>query len=140
MGGALHNMAMLVPPLRPFDTWMRSSPDVSAVVAASEALNVREFNLFRVAYAWWFGRNGSDKEVERPFMNYLFTEQAPLWVRQFAREVLDRKREGRLDPKQYGLPPLPQAPSLPGVQSFLRGVWFSLWVMAIGILLIGIFS
>lgn len=133
-------MAMLVPNFRHFDALLQPSPDVTAVVAASEALNVREFNLFRVAYAWWYGRDASEKDVERPFMRYLFTEQAPPWVRQFAREVLDRKSQGRLDPKHYGLPPLPAPPTISGAQALLRGVWFALWVMAVAILLIGVFG
>lgn len=133
-------MAMPVPHFRGFASWVRPSADVVAVVAAAEALNVREFKLFRVAYAWWFGRDGSDKDVERPFMRYLFTQQAPMWVRQFAREVLDREREGRLDPMLYGLPPLPPPPAFSDLQTFLRGVWFALWVMAVAVLLIGVVS
>lgn len=121
-----------------YGSWMVESPDVKTVVAAAEALNVREYNLFNVAYAWWFGRYAGEKEVERPFMRYLMTEQAPVWVRQFAREVLERKREGRLDPRLYGLPPLPPPLSISAGEMFLRGVVFSLWVLIIAIILIGV--
>jgi hypothetical protein len=117
---------------------MAASPDVTNVVAAAEALNVREYNLFNVAYAWWFGRDAGEKEVERPFMRYLMTEQAPVWVRQFAREVLERKREGRLDPRQYGLPPVPPPLPTSGPELFLRGVVFALWVLIVAIILIGV--
>lgn len=126
--------------LESFESWMAVSPDVQTVVAAAEALNVREFNLFNVAYAWWFGRYAGEKEVERPFMRYLMTEQAPVWVRQFAREVLARKREGRLDPRLYGLPPLPPPLGISAGEMFLRGVVFSLWVLIIAIILIGVIS
>jgi hypothetical protein len=81
------------------------TPDVRDVVGACEALNVREIILFRLAFARWFGRDASEKELERPFMHYLFAQQAPMWVRQFTREVLRRKTEGVLDPTQFGLPP-----------------------------------
>jgi hypothetical protein len=106
--------------------WIGASPDVTIIAAAAEALNVREYNLFNVAYAWWFSRVAGEKEVERPFMRYLMTEQAPVWVRQFAREVLERKREGRLDPRQYGLPPAPPPLPTSGLELFLRGVVFAL--------------
>lgn len=121
-----------------YDSWVAVSPDVKTVVAAAEALNVREYNLFNVAYAWWFGRYAGEKEVERPFMRYLMTEQAPVWVRQFAREVLARKREGRLDPRLYGLPPVPPPPSISAGEIFLRGVVFALWVLIIAMILIGV--
>jgi hypothetical protein len=121
-----------------YGSMMAVSPDVKTVVAASEALNVREYNLFNVAYAWWFGRYAGEKEVERPFMRYLMTEQAPVWVRQFAREVLTRKREGRLDPRLYGLPPVPPPPNLSPGEMFLRGIVFALWVLIIAIILIGV--
>ena len=121
-----------------YDSWVAVSPDVKTVVAAAEALNVREYNLFNVAYAWWFGRYAGEKEVERPFMRYLMTEQAPVWVRQFAREVLARKREGRLDPRLYGLPPVPPPPRISAGEMFLRGVVFALWVLIIAMILIGV--
>lgn len=81
------------------------TPDVRDVVGACEVLNVREIILFRLAFARWFGRDASETELERPFMHYLFAQQAPMWVRQFTREVLRRKTEGVLDPTQFGLPP-----------------------------------
>ena len=121
-----------------YGPWTAASPDVTNVVAAAEALNVREYSLFNVAYAWWFGRDAGEKEVEGPFMRYLMTEQAPVWVRQFAREVLARKREGRLDPRLYGLPPVPPPPSISTGEMFLRGVVFALWVLIIAMILIGV--
>ena len=81
------------------------TPDVRDVVTACDALNVREIKLFRLAFARWFGRDASEAELERPFMRYLFAHQAPMWVRQFAREVLRQKTEGILDPTRFGLPP-----------------------------------
>jgi hypothetical protein len=123
---------------RAYDSWMAASPDVTAVVAAAEALNVREYSLFNVAYEWWFGRSAAEKEVERPFMRYLMTEQAPVWVRRFAREVLQLKREGQLDPRRYGLPPAPPPLSASSTELFLRGVVFALWVLIVAILLTGL--
>ena len=80
------------------------TPDVRDVVGACEALNIREIKLFSLAFAHWFGRDASERELERPFMHYLFAQQAPIWVRQFTREVLQRKSDGVLDPTQFGLP------------------------------------
>jgi hypothetical protein len=79
--------------------------DVRDVVTACDVLNVREIKLFRLAFAHWFGRDASEAELERPFMRYLFDHEAPMWVRQFAREVLRQNTQGVLDPTRFGLPP-----------------------------------
>ncbi len=81
------------------------SRDVRAVTAAASALQVPEFLLFKLAYARWFGREVSDAAMEPTFMKYLFTEEAPVWVRHFAREVLTLQDQGRLDRTGFGLPP-----------------------------------
>ena len=89
--------------LRKYDPY--PTPDVRDVVGACDALDVREIKLFRLAFSRWFGRDASEPELERPFMHYLFAHRSPMWVRQFAREVLRRKTAGVLDPVQFGLPP-----------------------------------
>ena len=108
------------------------TPDVRDVVSACDALNVREINLFRLAFARWFGREASESELERSFMHYLFAQQAPMWVRQFTREVLRRKNEGVLDPAQFGLPP--PAANVHGNGSF-ETICRVLFVVAWGIMI-----
>ncbi len=116
------------------------SADVSFVVAASQALNVKEIRLFRLAFAWWFGRDAVDADVEKPFMRYLATEQAPPWVRHFAREILKRLDEGRLDPRDFGLPPLPPPHDAvtPRQRLALQILHALVWLGAIVVLAVGI--
>ncbi len=122
-------------------TLFASTADVRQVVMAAEALNVHQFRLFRLAHRWWFGGEVTDKEVERPFMQFLFTEQAPPWVRQFVREVLRRKERGVLDPRQFGLPPLPPAPPANGgLEGFLQALHFAVWTVMVAVLAIGLFG
>lgn len=121
-----------------FDFGFAVSPDVSCVVAASDALHIKEIRLFQVAFTWWFGRDASDTDVEKPFMRYLTTERAPVWVRQFAREVLARKNEGRLDPHDYGLPPIVDSELDPHLQTVLRFLLYAAWGVMIGVLFFGI--
>lgn len=111
-----------------------TSPDLDSVAAAAEALNIREIKLFRVAYAWWYGRQPSEQDIEPSFMQFLFTQRAPAWVRQFTREVLMLTKEGRLDPRRYGLPPLPQ-PSrrIRRAESALRALYFAAWAVIVAL-------
>lgn len=115
------------------------SADVRDVTAASEALHIKEYPFFRVAFGWWFGRTADDREIERPFMSYLKTERAPHWVRQFAREILDRRAQGRLDPCDFGLPPTPPEDPLElRIRMVLRVLHALLWGLAIVVLGVGI--
>jgi len=111
------------------------SPDVRDVVTACDVLNVREIKLFRLAFAHWFGRDASEAELERPFMRYLFAHQAPMWVRQFAREVLRQKTEGVLDPTRFGLPPRAVKTEVDGsFETVCRALLVAAWGVMIAII------
>lgn len=116
-----------------------SSADVHMVLAASDALQIREINLFRLAYARWYGHPPSERAIERPFMRYLFTEQAPVWVRHFAREVLLRLDQGRLDPAEYGLSRrrLPSAGD--AFEAWSRVLFVAGWLVIVAVLAVGLF-
>lgn len=114
------------------------SADVMAVHAAAEALQVREIKLFRIAYARWFGEEASEPAIEAPFMRYLFAAQAPVWVRHFAREVLDRLDTGELDPVDYGLPPRLSPPAgIAQAEGAFRALLVVAWVAIVGIVFVG---
>lgn len=76
--------------------------DARLVLDAAEALGVREFDLFRLAYRHWYGREADEKRLERYFAPYMFHQVAPPWVRHMCREVLARAAEGRLDANAFG--------------------------------------
>ncbi len=77
--------------------------DAEAVTGAAALLNVTEFQFFRIAYARWYGREASEREIEPHFGRYLNTMSAPVWVRHLARQITGRHRAGRLDPRDFGL-------------------------------------
>jgi|GEM_PF-2567032 len=124
---------------RPGAHWGYASPDVEAVHAAAEALQVKEIRLFRIAYARWFGEEATEKAIEPPFMRYLFSTQAPIWVRHFAREVLDRLEAGKLDPGDYGLPPrIPPLPEALHLERAFRALLIVAWIAILGVIAIGV--
>jgi hypothetical protein len=70
--------------------------DRHAAIDAAEALGLKEFEFFRLAYRRWFGRQPDLTFLEHAFVDYLFSGRLPPWVRQLAREVQAAQRQGRL--------------------------------------------
>ena len=92
------------------------SEDARHVHDAAALLHLREYDLFRLAWWRWFGKDGDDKTLERRFVAYMFHQVVPLWVRQFCRDVLTHEREQRLDPRAFGVDRVPhhQPPAISG--------------------------
>ncbi|MDH3282989.1 MAG: hypothetical protein OEQ18_17940 [Gammaproteobacteria bacterium] len=83
--------------------------DVEAVLDVAAILQIREFDLFHVAYRWFYGHASNEDQIERHFVLYMFKSVVPHWVRQFTRAALDLHAEGRLDPSKFGIDRLPAA-------------------------------
>lgn len=109
------------------------SGDVADVLEAAALLEVTEFELFRIAYRRWHGRDIDDDGLERHYLPYMFKGQVPLWVRQLARQVIGEADVDRLDPKAYGVLPKPVTTDM-----YHRGLRYFLWITVIlGTLLTG---
>ena len=85
-----------------FDEDMRT--EIQEVLDTSALLEITEFEVFRIAYAGWFGKPASDPVIEPFFTDYMFHDAVPIWVRHFTRRVLSLSREGRLEPGELGIP------------------------------------
>lgn len=62
--------------------------DLLLVNAAMRCLDVLEFELFRRAWQFCHGCEPDDRQIEPGFVHYLFTHQAPGYVRHFAWRTL----------------------------------------------------
>ncbi len=80
-------------------------PDVGQVLEASSLLDITEFELFRLAFVHWFGHRPEERRLERAFAVYMFRQVAPLWVRDFARRVVEAAAAGPLDRAAFGVSP-----------------------------------
>lgn len=85
---------------------------IEDVLKTAALLDIGEFDVFRIAYVQWHGRNPSDALLEPFFARYLFDSVVPVWVRHFARTVLQLANEGRLDPEQFGIKKLLASPEM----------------------------
>jgi len=116
----------------------RLNPDSLDILEASALLEVTEFEFFKLAYRWWHGRDIGDRRTEAHYLPYMFRDQVPLWVRQFARHVLAEEEAGRLDPARYGVHPRPVSQRM-----IDRGLRYCLWlvvVMAVFLTMLGAYE
>lgn len=74
----------------------------SEVCAAARALDLKEFDYFRLAYRRWFGQQPHEKALEATFVDYMLRQVVPPWVRHLNRMVLDRQGDGTLDAEALG--------------------------------------
>ncbi len=81
--------------------------DVEEVLDVAAHLDIREFDVFHLAYSWWHGHSSTDSKIEPFFVKYMFESVVPPWVRQFTRMALRLREEGRLDRDQFGIHRLP---------------------------------
>ena len=59
--------------------------DLSGVARVAGFLEISEWDLFREAYRWWFGKLPSNRVIDRAFSAYLVEEEIPFYVREFVR-------------------------------------------------------
>lgn len=83
--------------------------DIADVLEISAILEIREYDLFGLAYYWWFGRPSPEPVLESHFAKYMFNQVVPLWVRQYSRMVLELQEKGSLDREALGVDRLPDA-------------------------------
>jgi len=92
--------------------------DVEEVLDVAAHLEIREFDVFLLAYSWWHGEDSTDAEIEPFFVKYMFSSVVPPWVRQFTRMALRLKDEDRLHPADFGMerPPATMAMVSKGIR------------------------
>jgi len=104
--------------------------DVEEVLDVAAALDIKEFEVFHLAYDWWHGEKSTDAEIEPIFVKYMFNSVVPPWVRQFTRVALQLRDEGKLNPDMFGVQEQPA-----DAKMISQGIRYSvIIVMALGAL------
>ena len=104
----------------------KMSSDVADVLEATALLEVTEFEFFRIAYRRWYGRAVDDDVLEKLYLPYMFHGRVPLWVRQLARDVIQKAEDEALDPSAFGVLPKPLS-----MDMYNRGLRYFLWIIVI---------
>lgn len=87
--------------------------DTRRAMDAARALDIKEFDLFRLAWRHWHGDDSRPELIERAFGQYMMHGRVPPWVRQFARDVMRLEGNGTLDPRKFGVGLVRRAPAPP---------------------------
>ena len=106
--------------------------DIEDVLEISAILEVREYDLFQLAYLWWFGRPASSRVMESHFARYMFNKIVPHWMRHYSRMLLELRDQGKLDKEELGIARLPDATP----QSVRAGVRYTVIVFSVLALLL----
>jgi hypothetical protein len=89
------------PLIRPHD-W-HAALDVRHVSETAAVLGVSEFEIFRLAYRFWYQRELRAVVMDETFADYLHRQTVPSWVRDFCRRVLNLAAVGQLRPSDFGV-------------------------------------
>lgn len=83
-------------------------PELWDLLQTSSLLEIKEFDVFTLAYKEWFGHVPQPHVSEAHFANYMFNQQIPVWVRRYTRKVIELHERGALNPRELGVyRPLP---------------------------------
>ena len=79
------------------------APDVRHVNETARVLRISEFEIFRLAYRFWYQRELGAVVLNEAFADYLHRQKVPSWVRDFCRRVLNLAAVGQLRPSDFGV-------------------------------------
>lgn len=113
-------------------TYRFSSDDCELITRARGLIGLLDFEFFRTAWRVWHGSEPDDRVLEPDFVDYLFRQRAPDYVRHFARSILAAASAGQLDPAAFGLENSVQDSGRPAVRDDIAA---SGMVVILGLLL-----
>ena len=74
-------------------TPMNEPTELDTLMLTRESLDVSEFEVFRIAYAEWYGEKPSLPRLEKQFDDYLSSGVLPFYVRHYCRQFVEHRPE-----------------------------------------------
>jgi hypothetical protein len=113
--------------------WKHGRPEptgcaADAVMDAAALLDVTEFDLFRLAYRWRFGRLPAEAVLENAFAAYMLRGSVPPWVTALCREAIERRDRGVLDAEALGAGRFRDRPARPRCGVLWVGAAMAAWL------------
>lgn len=105
--------------------------DGELVTEAAAALDLTEFDLFRLAYRRWHGHEPDPRALERSFADYMLRDTTPVWVRWLSREALKHRDGGDLEVgvQDFGAHLYRDRPARPPFAGIYLGAFLVAWLI-----------
>ncbi|MDY6979515.1 MAG: hypothetical protein SV201_06505 [Pseudomonadota bacterium] len=94
------------------------STDIQTLLDAVALLDISEFRLFELAYRAWYGKAAGVHQLEQDFADYMFRNTVPIWVRHYARGVVNQAAQSQSG--QYPHPPRYQPADFKAIRRGLK--------------------
>ena len=65
--------------------------ELDTLLLTRESLDISEFEVFRDAYADWYGETPSQAQLEKQFDDYLTSRVLPFYVRHYCRNFVEKR-------------------------------------------------
>ena len=73
------------------------NPKRSEILNAANLLQIGEFQLIQLAYKVWYNEDLPEDKINRIFSEYMVTEIIPIWVTDYAQDILKLSKANVLD-------------------------------------------
>ena len=76
------------------------NPKRSLIIQAANLVQVGEFQLIQLAYKTWYDEELPENKINNIFNEYMLTDIIPIWVTDYANDILKLEKAGVLDGNQ----------------------------------------
>ena len=73
------------------------TPKRSEIIQAANLIQVGEFQLIQLAYKTWYNEELPENKINNIFNEYMLTNIIPIWVTDYAKDILKLDKAGVLD-------------------------------------------
>ena len=73
------------------------NPKRSEIIQAANLIQIGEFQLIQLAYKAWYNEDLPEDKINKIFNEYMITEIIPIWVTDYASNIIKLDKENVLD-------------------------------------------
>lgn len=96
---------------------------------SAAALDITEFDLFRLAYRRWFGQQPEPEALERIFADYMLRGTVPFWLRRLCIDLEERRAGGDLPPDTLDAQRYRDRPAPPRRRALALATLAAIWAI-----------
>lgn len=113
-----------------------AAADLERIAYAAALLEIKEYDIFALAYRWWHGRPAPQDDLEKHFKAYMYAQKVPAWARHYVRQLMESLPLDPEERRHFGLHRLASPPPQPSRAQRVLAVAGTLAVMLLALALI----